>query len=315
MRILVTGGAGFIGSHVADALLEAGHEVAVLDDLSTGHRRNVPAAARFYECDLRNDDLTRGTLRDFRPEAVCHQAAQASVAVSVRDPRLDASVNVLGGLNLLEACVERGSRVQRFVFASTGGAIYGEVAEGTRADEATVPRPRSPYAIHKLAFEGLLGSYREHQKLPTTILRYANVYGPRQDPDGEAGVVAIYFAAALAGKKLRINGRKQAGDAGCVRDYIYVSDVVRANLLALDGRIEQPVLNLATGEATATEELARRVCERLGVEQRFEWAPPRAGDLERSVLDGSIALRYLGTPLPLAEGLDRTRLFFTEQRG
>ena len=314
MRILVTGGAGFIGSHIAEGLLEAGHEVAVLDNLSTGHRKNVPAAAKFYECDLRNDDLTRSAVRDFRPDAVSHQAAQASVAISVRDPRLDAAVNVLGGLNLLEACTEQGSQVRRFVFASTGGAIYGEVPGELRADEATVARPSSPYAIHKLAFEGLLACYRDTRNLPSTILRYANVYGPRQDPHGEAGVVAIFFAAALAGKKLRVNGRSQAGDAGCVRDYVYVADVVRANLLALDGRIEQPILNIGTGEATTTEQLARGVCERLGVEQSFEYGVPRLGDLERSVLDASIAFRYIGTPVPLGEGLDRTKAFYTDHR-
>jgi UDP-glucose 4-epimerase len=312
MRILVTGGAGFIGSHVVEGLQSSGHEVAVLDDLSAGRRENVPAAAKLFECDLRDLERTRTVVRDFRPEAVSHQAAQASVPLSMRDPRRDAEVNVIGGINLLEACSEPGSKVGRLVFASTGGAIYGEVAEGTRADELAPTRPASPYGIHKLAFEQLLAVYRS-RGLATTVLRYANVYGPRQDPKGEAGVVAIFFDAARRGARLRVNARKVAGDPGCVRDYVYVSDVARANLLALSGAIEPPVLNVGTGEATTTLELARCILKRLGRDLAVDSGPPRAGDLERSVLDTSLAVRTLGVPVTFEQGLDRTHAYYVDR--
>jgi UDP-glucose 4-epimerase len=314
MRILVTGGAGFIGSHIVEGLLANGHEVAVLDDLSTGRRENVPAAAKLFECDLRDLDRTRQVLREFRPEAVSHQAALANVAASVREPRRDAEVNLIGGLNLLEACKEPGARVARFVFASTGGAVYGEVPPGTRADESTPARPASPYAIHKLAFEQHLSCLDPACGIRTTVLRYANVYGPRQDPHGEAGVVAIFFAAALAGGRLRVNAERAEGDAGCIRDYVYVADVARLNLLALAGTIEQPVVNVGAGEETTTLELARTVLSLVGREPAIDGGAPRLGDLRRSVLDPSIAVRYLGPPTPLAEGLDHTRAYYTSRR-
>lgn len=314
MRVLVTGGAGFIGSHIVDALLADGHEVAVLDNLSTGRRENLRPEVRFFEVDLRDADATRRAVADFNPSAVSHQAAQASVAVSVRDPRLDAQVNVLGGLNLLEACTEAGRKVERVVFASTGGAIYGEVPEGQRAGEDTVPAPVSPYAIHKLAFEQLLAVYSTHRGLPASVLRYANVYGPRQDPHGEAGVVAVFFGAALAGRSVRVNARSRAGDDGCVRDYVFVSDVARANLLALKGGIAERVMNIGTGSVTTTLALAKAI---LGVTKRevpIEFGPPRAGDLERSVLDPSRAERYLGTLVGIERGLAETGAFYASAR-
>ncbi len=305
MRVLVTGGAGFIGSHVVDALLAAGHEPAVLDNLTTGKRGNVPAGVKLYEVDLREREATRRVLLEFKPQAVSHQAAQASVAVSVRDPRLDADVNVMGGLHLLDACVEAG--VEKLVFASTGGAIYGEIPEGLRASEAFAPGPKSPYAISKYCFELLLGVYREHRGLASSVLRYANVFGPRQDPRGEAGVVAVFFNLALAGDVLRVNAREQPGDAGCVRDYVYVGDVARANLLALSGALPDLVLNVASGEATTTEALGRTILELAGNAQaRLDYAAPRAGDLGRSVLDPSRALAVLGRITSLGEGLGHT---------
>lgn len=309
MRVLVSGGAGFIGSHVVEALLADGHEVAVLDNLSTGRRENIPQAARFYEVDLRNREATHKAVADFRPTSVSHQAAQASVAISVREPSLDAAVNVMGGLNLLDACTEVGG-VERVVFASTGGAIYGEVPEGTRATESTPAQPLSPYAIHKLTFEQLLSVYRTHRGLVTTTLRYANVYGPRQDPHGEGGVVAVFFDSALAGRSLRINARRQQGDAGCLRDYVYVSDVVRMNLLAMAGQLNDPIVNVGTGTTTTTDELARAIIELSGRQVPLESSPPRAGDIERSVLDPTLALRYLGRLVDLASGLRATHEFY-----
>ena len=305
MRVLVTGGAGFIGSHIVDRLLADRHEVAVLDDFSTGRRENVAKAAKLFELDLRDRDGVFRVVSEFRPTHVCHQAAQASVAISVREPMLDASVNVIGGLNLLDACTKESS-VERFVFASTGGAIYGEVPEGTRATEEKTPTPISPYAIHKFTFEQLLSVYRRERGLTTTTLRYANVYGPRQDPHGEAGVVAIFFGLLFAGKPLRVNARVKEGDDGCVRDYVFVGDVAEANALALGGRIVEPILNVGTGNPTTTLELAKAI---IGVGKKDVGTVPgayRAGDLERSVLDISRTRRYLERMVTLDDGLART---------
>lgn len=310
MRALVTGGAGFIGSHIVETLLAQGSEVAVLDNLSTGRRENVPKAVQLYEVDLRDRDSVFRVVRDYRPDVVSHQAAQASVAISVREPRLDAEVNLIGGINLLDACTADGSRIERLVFASTGGAIYGEVPEGQRAGESFAPLPESPYAIHKYAFERQLFVYRKHRDLVSTVLRYANVYGPRQDPHGEAGVVAIFFDLILAGSPVRINARKQAGDDGCVRDYVYVSDVARANALALSGEIKDPVVNIGTGRATSTRALADAIYKVTGRTGDVQFGPMRPGDVERSVLDPTLAERTLGRLLSLEEGLQKTHEFY-----
>jgi UDP-glucose 4-epimerase len=308
MRVLVSGGAGFIGSHIVDRMLADGHTVAVLDNLATGRRENVPAAARFFEIDLRDRDAVFRAVAEFRPTHVSHQAAQASVVVSVRDPVLDASVNVIGGLNLVDACVTTGG-LERFVFASTGGAIYGEVPEGTKATEETAPSPFSPYAIHKLAFEQLLAVYQRERQIETRVLRYANVYGPRQDPHGEAGVVAIFMDAVLEGRPLRVNARKKQGDDGCVRDYVYVGDVAAANALALAGEIREEILNVGTGDITTTRELALTIMKVAGREVPTTAGDRRAGDLERSVLDRTKLARYVPTPFDLARGLAETHAF------
>jgi len=304
MRVLVTGGAGFIGSHVVEGALAEGHEVAVLDDLSSGKRSNVAAGVPLFEVDLRNRSAVRETLASFKPDLVSHQGAQISVAVSVREPYLDGEVNILGGINLLDACVA--SKVKRLVFASTGGAICGEVPEGQRADEAWRPAPISPYAIHKLAFEQLLDVYRTHHGLESVVLRYANIYGPRQDPHGEAGVVAIFFDTVLAGKTLRVNGMHAEGDPGCLRDYAYVGDAARANLAALGGRLPERMMNVCTGATVSTLELAREISRVAGAEPRTVFAPPRAGDVGRSVLDPTRFSSVLGTPMAISEGLRHT---------
>ncbi|HYQ41805.1 MAG TPA: NAD-dependent epimerase/dehydratase family protein [Polyangiaceae bacterium] len=304
MRVLVTGGAGFIGSHVVEGALAEGHEVAVLDDLSSGKRSNLPAGVPLFHVDLRNRSAVREALSSFKPELVSHQAAQISVAVSVREPYLDGEVNILGGINLLDACAAL--KVKRVVFASTGGAIYGEVPSGELANEGTRPAPISPYAIHKLAFEQLLDVYRTHHGLDSIVLRYANVYGPRQDPHGEAGVVAIFFDSVLAGKTLRVNGMRAEGDSGCLRDYVYVGDVARANLAALGGRLPERVMNVCTGIEVSTLDLAREISGVAGAELRTVFASPRAGDIGRSVLDPKRFNSALGTPVPLSEGLRHT---------
>jgi len=311
MKILVTGGAGFIGSHVVEHALQDGHTVTVLDDLSTGKRSNVSERAKLYVTDLRDREAVARVLHEVRPDAVSHHAAQSSVAVSMRDPYFDTAVNVIGGLNLLDACVATG--VQRVVFASTGGAMYGTVPEGKRAPEETRPAPISPYAISKLAFEQLLGVYRAHHRLESTVLRYSNVYGPRQDPHGEAGVVAIFSALLLrSGGPLRINARKTQGDDGCVRDYVFVNDVARANLAALKGQLAEKLLNVGTGKPTSTRELAEQLVRIAGPGARpdFEFAPARAGDVEYTVLDVTRFRLAFGKPTELEEGLAKTYDWF-----
>ncbi len=310
MRIVVTGGAGFIGSHIAEAFLEAGHEVLVLDDLSTGRRENVPARASFVQLDIRDGDALEAAFRGFRPEIVDHQAAQTSVSVSTREPVRDAEVNVVGTIRVLEACVRHS--VSRIVFASTGGAIYGEVPDPERAVVGRPTHPLSPYACSKLAGEHYLYMYRHEHGRPYTVLRYANVYGPRQDPHGEAGVVAIFSRRLVGGEPIRINAMRDPGDPGCIRDYVYVNDVVKANLAAIEGRIDADTINVCTGIPTTTLDIAQGLASALGVTPQLEHGPRRAGDLERSVLDPSAFVETLGPVVPLRQGLAETARWFRE---
>jgi UDP-glucose 4-epimerase len=311
MRVLVTGGAGFIGSHVVRDALGAGFEVAVLDNFSIGKQANVPAGVRVFSADLRDRDAVVGAVADFQPELVSHQAAQASVRVSMRDPRFDAEVNVVGGLNLLDACTTGARRVRRFVFASTA-AIYAEVPEAERAAESYPLEPKSPYGVSKLAFERLLHIYGEQRGIETSVLRYANVYGPRQDPRGEAGVIAIFFDRALAQKNLTVFAKRTLGDGGCSRDYVFVGDVARANLCALAGKLPHPIMNVSTGHATSTHELAESVLRLTGSRGGIERAAARAGDIERSLLDSSRFERALGAPTTLEAGLAQTAKWYRE---
>jgi UDP-glucose 4-epimerase len=313
MRVLVTGGAGFIGSHVVEGALAAGFEVAVLDNFATGKRENLPSSVRTFEVDLRDRQATFHAVADFAPELVSHHAAQTSVPVSMKDPHFDAQVNVMGGLNLLDACTAAGSRTRHFVFASTGGASYGEVPEGERASEGYPLEPKSPYGINKLTFERLLAVYRAERGLSTNVLRYSNVYGPRQDRRGEAGVVALFFDAALAEKSLTVFAKRTPGDGGGIRDYVFVADVVRANLHALDGRLAQPVLNVGSGRATSTLDLAGRIVELCGSRSRVQHAEARPGDVERSLLDVSSFEQLLGAPTPLEAGLAQTARWYRER--
>ncbi|MDB5046801.1 MAG: UDP-glucose 4-epimerase [Deinococcus sp.] len=301
-RMLITGGAGFIGSHVLETALAEGWTVASLDDLSTGSRANLPAGVPFYEVDIRDGPAVQAAVADFRPTVISHQAAQASVSLSVREPVLDAEVNIIGGLNVLMAAQANG--VERMVFASTGGAIYGEVPEGA-ADEHTVEWPYSPYATSKLSFEKYLETFRQQHGLEFVVLRYANVYGPRQNPHGEAGVVAIFAERLLSGQALQINARLETGDEGCLRDYVYVGDVARANVAAARGTLPR-LLNVGTATETSTERLAHLLADALDVNPTLTVAPPRSGDLRRSVLDAALFRQVLGEPLSLAEGLQRT---------
>lgn len=310
MKILVTGGAGFIGSHVAEAALEAGHRVLVVDDLSTGRIDNLPPNAEFHPIDIRNRNVLRELVLHFKPDAISHHAAQASVSVSVREPLLDAEVNVLGALNVAEAALECGSRL---IFASTGGALYGEVPEGQAAGEDWPALPMSPYACSKASFELYLRAYGQASGLRYTILRYGNVYGPRQDPHGEAGVIAIFFRRLLRGEPIQVNARARLGDDGCIRDYVYVRDSVRANLAAFEGVLDGRTINVATGIGTSTRALAERLIALVDKPAIVRDGEHRLGDLRRSVLDPAVMASILGEPTPLDAGLERTIEWFRHQ--
>jgi UDP-glucose 4-epimerase len=279
VRAIVTGGAGFIGSHVVDALLARGDDVDVVDNLATGKRENVADGATLHERDIREplDDL----FADVRPDACIHLAAQADVRVSVERPDFDCEVNVVGTIRVLEAARRHGAQV---VFSSTGGAIYGECEEP--APESAPRRPLSPYGASKLAGEEYLATYNRLYGASHLSLRYANVYGPRQDPHGEAGVVAIFLGRLARGEPVRIYG-----DGRQTRDYVFVGDVVAATLAAL-GR-PGGVFNVGTGRETSVLELAAACGRVAGVELDPVFAPPRLGELQRSVLDPTVAEREL----------------------
>lgn len=309
MKVLITGGAGFIGSHIADACIEAGYNVMVIDDLSSGKRQNVPQAAQFVQADICDGRTINAVISSFRPDAVMHQAAQVSVTASTHEPARDAQINIIGSINLLQAAIGYG--IKHLVFASTGGAIYGEVEDGKRADVDWPANPLTPYACSKYAVENYLKAYSQQYGLPCTILRYANVYGPRQDPHGEAGVVAIFAQRLLSGEALQINARREQNDAGCVRDYIYVRDVVDANMRAIRGELSETIINVGTGKETSTLELAQNMAGIVGVEATLHYEPARKGDLERSVLQPQRGL--LAAPTALSHGLSETLAWFSAQ--
>ena len=243
---------------------------------------------------------------------VSHQAAQASVSVSVREPVRDAEINILGSIHVMQCCVQ--AAVQRLVFASTGGAIYGEVPDGTRASIATTPVPQSPYACSKFAVEKYLESFRREHGLNSTVLRYANVYGPRQDPHGEAGVVAIFCKRMLAAEPVSVFARRTAGDPGCVRDYVYIADVVKANLAAMQGLVPDSILNVGTGIETNTLQLAEQLKQILQSPSEIRFGDIRPGDVERSLLDADRFQQLLGTTVNVPDGLQQTARWFREHR-
>ncbi|MDG2130893.1 MAG: NAD-dependent epimerase/dehydratase family protein [Fuerstiella sp.] len=311
MRLLITGGAGFIGSHIADKAIAKDWDVAVLDNLVSGRRENVPSAAEFFECDIRDSSAVEQAFAAFKPTAVSHQAAQASVAVSVREPQMDAEVNIIGSLNILSACVAHS--VETLVFASTGGAIYGEVPAGIRAGVDFAPVPISPYACSKFSVEKYLECFCIEYGLKYTVLRYANVYGPRQDPHGEAGVVAIFCNRILAGESILINAKRDVGDAGCIRDYVFIEDVARANIAALEGLIPDPILNVGTGQETTTQQLAEILQRETGKTVEMKPHDRRAGDIERSLLDGDRLIELRGPLVSINDGLQQTAQWFQQR--
>jgi UDP-glucose 4-epimerase len=296
MRAIVTGGAGFIGSHVVDALVARGNEVLVLDDLSHGRRENVNGGAELVVADVRDQEAIDEAFAQLRPDACFHLAAQADVRVSVARPDHDCEVNVIGTIRVLEAAREHGARV---VLASTGGAIYGECEEP--AGEEAPRRPLAPYGASKLAAEEYLATYDRLYGGRPVALRYGNVYGPRQDPHGEAGVVAIFFGRLAEGERPHVYG-----DGSQQRDYVYVEDVARATVKAVAG--PSGVFNVGTGVATSVLELLDTCVRISGVEVEPVFDPPRPGELQRSVLDPRLAERELGfrAATELSNGLAAT---------
>jgi UDP-glucose 4-epimerase len=307
MKVLVTGGAGFIGSHVVDALIAAGHDVVVVDDLSTGRRENVHPKARLVELDVTDPRLV-DLVREERPAAVSHHAAQMDVRRSVADPLFDARTNILGTINLLEGA--RRANVRRVLFVSSGGAVYGE-QEVFPAPESHPTNPVSPYGVSKRAGELYAFFYQAEYHIPFVALRYANVYGPRQDPHGEAGVVAIFTGRMLRGEPVTVNGD------GCqTRDYVYVEDVARANLLALTSRATGP-FNIGTGIETDVNTLARLLLAATGSRSPVHHGEAKPGEQRRSVVDPRRAAAELGwrPEVSLAEGLERTVAWFRARLG
>ena len=314
-RALVTGGAGFIGSHVADLLLANGFEVTIIDNLVSGNRAHVPKKATFHEIDI-TDERASKLVRESAFDVICHLAAQIDVRKSVADPAYDSRVNIGGTLNLLEAVRQSGKRSTRFVFSSTGGAVYGDLIAPPTTEDAPKD-PQSPYGTAKLSVEYYMGYYARVHGLETVALRYANVYGPRQDPHGEAGVVAIFCNRLLDGTPLTI-----FGDGKQTRDYVYVGDVARANLLAATrplpaiGAIDARAFNVGTSVETDVVELARllRDIARNNVDAKH--APERPGEQKRSAVDVRKAQRVLGwkPTMPLREGLTETYRYFAARR-
>ncbi len=296
--ICVTGGAGFIGSHIAEALVAAGHQVLIVDDLSSGRKENVPQGAELAVLDVRSEEAAR-FLVDRKVETLVHHAAQMDVRRSVEDPVFDADVNLIGLLNILEAA--RGGSLRQVVFASTGGAIYGE-QDTFPADESHPARPVSPYGVAKLASERYLFFYHCQYGIAATCLRYANVYGPRQNPHGEAGVVAIFSRRLLDGDQAVING-----DGLQTRDYVYVDDVVRANLASL-GRPGFSIYNVGTGVETNVNDLYRHIAQAADIAAKPTHGPGMAGEQRRSCITSKLLLDELGAAVntTLSDGIPAT---------
>jgi len=308
MKVLVTGGAGFIGSHIVDAFLGLGHHVHILDDLSTGRERNINPHATFTKGDIRDANVVDALFRAEKFDVMCHQAAQMDVRRSVADPVFDASVNLLGLLTLAEACLKYG--VRKLLFASSGGAIYGE-QDYFPADEEHPTRPISPYGVAKLTTEHYLYYYQAVHGIEWIALRYANVFGPRQNPEGEAGVVAIFTTKMLKGAQPIING-----EGTQTRDYVFVGDVVQANVLALQ-RAGSGIFNVGTGIETDVNTLFRRLRSYTGSLCEEKHGEAKKGEQLRSVLDNRRIINTLGwkSNVSLDDGLRQTVAYFRKELG
>lgn len=299
MKVLVSGGAGFIGSHVVDALVHAGHHVVIVDNMATGRRENVHPHATLNMVDIRDPELN-GIVESVRPEVVVHAAAQISVSRSVADPMTDASVNVLGTIALLEHC--RHAAVRRVVYISTGGAAYGDT-DVIPTPETHPLRPASPYGMSKVTAEGYVEFWRSLNGRESVILRLANVYGPRQSAEGEAGVVAIFTERARGGKTCIVNG-----DGNQTRDFIFVGDVAKAVHRAVEQQSFGGTFNIGTGQETSVNQILTELRAVMGTELKVEYGPAKAGEQRRSVLDPRLVHERLGwkASTSLAEGLRLT---------
>ena len=310
MKILVTGGAGFIASHIVDKYIELGHDVVVVDNLSSGFKHNVNPKAKFYEIDIRSKELEQ-IFKDEKPEIVNHHAAQISVPVSVKEPEFDAEVNAVGFLNILQNCVKY--KVKKVIFISSGGAVYGE-AEEYPTTESYDPKPLSPYAIHKYVSEKYLYFYNHQYGLKYTVLRYANVFGPRQIPHGEAGVVSIFITNFRDNKKTYLYAFDEEPD-GMIRDYVFVRDIVNANVLALD-RGELDAFNIGTGIETTTGQLYREIALQMNTQIEPVREGARPGDIRRSCLNIEKAKSEFGwePKFSLPVGVKETIDFFMKKK-
>lgn len=306
MKILITGGAGFIGSHIAETYLENGHQVLIVDNFSSGNRSNVPKEAEVVEADVTEDKIA-DVIESYKPEIVNHQAAQIEVRTSVENPALDAQINIIGSLKLLEAIRKVGT-VKKVLFASSGGAAYGE-AEIIPTTEDEIVKPISPYGVAKVSVEHYLFYYNQVFGLPYTALRYANVYGPRQNPHGEAGVVSIFYQRILSGKEFIING-----EGNQTRDFVFVKDVARANLMATQQDIVGAI-NIGTANETSINELVTKMAESIDYAETINHGPAKAGEQMRSCLSFDKAEETLGwqPQVGLDQGLQQTAAFFKAQ--
>jgi len=298
-KILVSGGAGFIGSNLVDALIQENYEVAVVDNLATGLKENINPKAKFFEIDISSFPSVDDVFKQFQPEAVFHLAAQASVRKSVEDPGKDVKTNVIGTVNLLKACQAHG--VKKFIFSSTGGALYGDDASRPTTEEASIS-PISPYGLDKLFGEKYIGYFKSNSDLQTVVLRYANVYGPKQNPKGEAGVIAIFADKMLKDEPIMVYG-----DGSSSRDYVYVGDVVEANLAALKSTVSN-AYNISTGEETSIRELVDKIKKITDSNSQVQFKEGRSGELQASCLDNTRAKLELGwsPKVNLDEGIRKT---------
>ena len=304
MKIMVTGGAGFIGSHVTDLLVKTGHQVVVVDNLSTGRRSNLNPQAIFYEMDIRSAEMERVFAQE-KPEVICHHAAQMDVRRSMEDPLFDADVNIIGSIKLAQLAINHGTR--KFIHISSGGAIYGE-PEYLPCDEAHPIKPLCHYGASKYTFELYLHVFTSNFNLDYSVIRYPNVYGPRQDPHGEAGVVAIFTGRMLRGEQVTINGSGEQ-----VRDYVYVTDCARANLMLLE-QGSKHVYNLGYSIGTSVNEIFQKLKDITGYDKPAFYGPAKAGETFKIYLNARCAEQELGwrPSIPLEEGLKRTVEYFKE---